>query len=347
MTSLLSDLALFPSLRELNLMKPKILDVSFSRLQGLSESFGKLFNLEIFYASSNLLEGTISEPYLSNHCNCKRLELSSNSLNWNISLDWIPCFQLQVISLSTCDLGPLFPKWLQTQNNYSILDVSLASISDTMPSWFSNLPPMLSYLNPSKKQISRKIQDLSANNVGYIVIDFSYNNFSRPLPRFPQFISELQVNKNHFSGSLNSICKLVSSTILDLSENLLSGEIPNCWNSMSSLRVLNVANKNISGSIPSSLCSSASLSSLYGRNNNLSGHFPASLKNCQGLQVLDFGRNSFSGKIPEWIVTKLAGLGILSLRFNKFSGRIPPSICQLKSIQILDLSGNHLSGRIP
>ncbi|PHT76062.1 hypothetical protein T459_19584 [Capsicum annuum] len=386
MTGSLPDLALFPSLRELHLgsnhfhgmipqglgqlselkildvsfnrlqglpeslgllSKLKILDVSFNRLKGLPESIGKLFDLESFDAPYNLLEGTISESHLSNLCNLKSLNLSSNSLTWNVSLDWIPCFQLQVISLSSCNLGPHFPKWLRTQNRYSILDLSLNNISDTMPSWFSKLPPMLTYLNLSYNQISGKIQDLSSNNVGPIVIDFGYNNFSGSLPRFPQLVSALRVDNNQISGSLSSICEIRSVVTLDLSDNLLSGEIPDCWTVISVPMVLNVANNRISGSIPYSLCYSSSLSSLYVRNNNLSGQFPASLKNCQGLKVLDLGRNTLSGKIPEWIGSKLAYLGILSLRFNEFSGSIPPSICQLQSIQILDLSGNHLSGRIP
>ncbi|XP_049413644.1 receptor-like protein EIX1 [Solanum stenotomum] len=386
MTGSLPDLAFFPSLRELHiqsnhfygmipqglgklselkildvsfnrlqglpdslgqLSKLKILDVSFNRLKGLPESLGQLFDLESFDAPYNLLEGTVSESHLSNLCKLKSLNLSSNSLTWNVSVDWIPCFQLQVISLSSCNLGPNFPKWLQTQNDYSILDLSLNSISDTMPSWFSKLPPMLTYLNLSHNQISGKIQDLSANNIGPIIIDFGYNNFSGPLPTFPQLVSALRIDNNQISGSLNSICKIRSAVTLDLSDNLLSGEIPDCWTRMSVPMVLNLANNHISGSIPYSLCSSTSLSSLYVRNNNLSGQFPASLKNCQGLKVLDLGRNTFSGKIPEWIGTELAYLGILSLRFNEFSGSIPLSICQLQSIQILDLSGNHLSGRIP
>ncbi|XP_019227652.1 PREDICTED: LRR receptor-like serine/threonine-protein kinase FLS2 [Nicotiana attenuata] len=340
MTGSLPDLALFPSLRELHL--------GYNHFHGMiPQGLGQLYNLEIFLAPSNLLEGTISESHLSNLCNLISLNLSSNSLTWNVSLDWVPCFQLQVISLSSCNLGHHFPRWLQTQNNYGYLDISLASISDTMPSWFPRLPPVLTYLNLSYNQISGKIHDLSANIVGPIVIDFSYNNFSGPLPGFPQLVSELRVNNNQFSGSLNSICEIRSATTLDLSENLLSGEIPDCWTLMSVPMILNVANNRISGSIPDSLCSSTTLTSLYMRKNNLSGEFPASLKNCRGLSVLDLGRNTLSGNIPEWIGTKLPYLGILSLRFNKFSGSIPPSICQLQSIQILDLSGNHLSGRIP
>lgn len=158
MTGSLPDLAFFPSLRELHLRsnhfhgmipqvlgqlselkildvsfnrlqglpesleklsKLKILDVSFNRLKGLRESLGKLFDLESFDAPYNLLEGTISESHLSNLCNLKSLNLSSNSLTWNVNVDWIPCFQLQIISLSSCNLGLHFPKWLLNSGSLS------------------------------------------------------------------------------------------------------------------------------------------------------------------------------------------------------------------------------------
>jgi len=73
-------------------------------------------------------------------------------------------------------LGPSFPKWLQNQNNYTVLDISLASISDTLPSWFSDFSPDLKILNLSNNQISGRVSDLIENTYGYRVIDLSSNN---------------------------------------------------------------------------------------------------------------------------------------------------------------------------
>ncbi|MCE5166755.1 hypothetical protein HAX54_025826, partial [Datura stramonium] len=283
--------------------KLKILDISFNRLKDLSESLGQLFNLESFNAPYNLLEALIG----------------------------FHVFNKKLLAFHLVILGLIFQVGFRLKMTTQFC--SLNSISNTMPSWLPKLPPMITYLNISYNQISGKIQDFLDNNVGPVVIDFSSNNFSRPLPRFSQLVGKLHVDNNQFFGSLNSICKIRSSTTLDLFENLLSGEILDCWTLMSVPIILNIANNRISGSIPYSLCSSTSLSSLYVRNNNLSGQFPVSLKKCQGLKVLDLGRNTLSGKIPEWIGTKLAYLGILSLRFNEFSEIIPPSICQLQSIR--------------
>ncbi|WMV36801.1 hypothetical protein MTR67_030186 [Solanum verrucosum] len=334
------------------------LDLSGNDLGQMSSGFGYLNlagsnqSLEYLSFEGNAFTGSLIN--LTRFSYLRELRLLENSLNGIFHESFRQISNLEHLDLSNNQMTGSLPdlaffpslRELHIQSNH-FYGMIPQGISDTMPSWFSKLPPMLTYLNLSYNQISGKIQDLSANNISPIIIDFGYNNFSGPLPTFPQLVSALRIDNNQISGSLNSICKIRSAVTLDLSDNLLSGEIPDCWTLMSVPMVLNLANNHISGSIPYSLCSSTSLSSLYVRNNNLSGQFPASLKTCQGLKVLDLGRNTFSGKIPEWIGTELAYLGILSLRFNGFSGSIPPSICQLQSIQILDLSGNRLSGRIP
>ncbi|MCD7451999.1 hypothetical protein HAX54_014609 [Datura stramonium] len=248
-------------------------------------------------------------------------------------------------------LTDFHPEGIEVQNNFlngtfheSFRQISSLEYLDLSNNQMTGSLPDLA-LFPSLRELHPKTERFTGKFRGQL---FDLESFDAPYnllkvqSRIPSF-QPLQLEK------FKPVFQLLDleSTTLDLSENLLSGEIPDCWGLMSVPIILNIANNRISGSIPYSLCSSTSLSSLYVRNNNLSGQFPASLKNCQGLKVLDLGRNTLSGKIPEWIGTKLAYLGILSLRFNEFSGSIPPSICQLQSIQILDLSGNHLSGRIP
>ncbi|KAK6783888.1 hypothetical protein RDI58_017342 [Solanum bulbocastanum] len=363
MRGALPDLALFPSLRELHLgsnqfqgripqgigqlSQLRILDVSSNRLEGLPESMGKLSNLESFDASYNVLKGTITESHLSNLSSLVDLDLSFNSLALKTSFDWLPPFQLQVISLPSCNLGPSFPKWLQNQHNYTVLDISLASISDTLPSWFSGFPPDLKILNLSNNQISGRVSDLIENTYGYRVIDLSSNNFSGPLPLVPTNVQIFYLHKNQFFGSISSICQSrTSPTSLDLSHNQFSGELPDCWMNMTSLAVLNLAYNNFSGEIPHSLGSLTNLKALYIRQNSFTGTLP-SFSQCQGLQILDLGGNKLTGSIPGWIGTDLLNLRILSLRFNRLHGSIPSIICQLQFLQILDLSANGLSGKIP
>ncbi|CAI9767871.1 unnamed protein product [Fraxinus pennsylvanica] len=115
------------------------LKLSFNQFTRLPEGIEKLSNLEYLGMSSNLLEDTITERYLSNFANLRVLDLSNNSLTFNLSSDWIPPFQLESVQLSYCHLGPHFPNWIQTQNSLEILDISFAGISDVVPHWLGNM----------------------------------------------------------------------------------------------------------------------------------------------------------------------------------------------------------------
>ncbi|KAH0742826.1 hypothetical protein KY290_030819 [Solanum tuberosum] len=288
----------------------------------------QLSNLERFDAFYNVLKGTITESHFSNLSSLVDLDLSFNLLTLNTSFDWVPPFQLQFIRLPSCNMGPFFPKWLQTQNNYTLLDISLANISDMLPSWFSDFPPELKILNLSYNHISGRVHEFIVSKQDYMIIDLSSNNFSGPLPLVPANIQIFYLHKNHFSGSISSICKntIGAATSLDLSRNQFSGEVPNCWMNMSNLSVLNLAYNNFSEKVPLSLGSLTNLEALYIRQNNFRGMLP-SLSQCQLLQILDLGGNKFTGRIPAWIGTDLLKLRILSLRSNKFDGSIPSLIC--------------------
>ncbi|KAK4429702.1 Receptor-like protein EIX2 [Sesamum alatum] len=151
-------------------------------------------------------------------------------------------------------------------------------------------------------------------------------------------------------GSISSICSInyPNLTLLDLSYNQFSGQLPKCWMSMPKLSILNLANNHLSGEVPQSLGpSDCLLLSLQLQSNKLFGELPSSLRNCKHLTMLDVGENQLTGNISPWIGTNLGMLKLLSLRDNEFYGTIPPEVCHLTQIQILDLSRNNISGRIP
>ncbi|XP_011099231.2 receptor kinase-like protein Xa21 [Sesamum indicum] len=333
------------SLRELHLSHNKL-----TGLQGTS--FGQLPKLEILDVSYNFLQGIVSESHFFKLHSLKVLDLSFNSLAFIVTTRvWIPPFQLNVLKLASCYLGPHFPKWVQTQSNISYLDLSSAGISDRVPKWLWDLSPGLQYLNLSRNHISGRVPDLSSKFSGFPTIDISYNNFSGFLPLFNPNSSVLKLSRNMFWGSISSICTInyTKLGLLDLSYNQLSGQLPDCWMSMTKLSILNLANNDISGEIPRTLGQSDCwlLVALQLRSNNLSGELPSNLRNCQTLRLLDVGGNQLMGNVPAWIGTYLTRLMVLSLGDNKFYGTIPPEVCHLTKIQVLDVSRNNISGRIP
>ncbi|KAI3821671.1 hypothetical protein L1987_09240 [Smallanthus sonchifolius] len=336
---LLPDLSVFGSLRELYFER--------NLLHGtLAERLGSLSNLESLGASSNFFQGTISEPHVANLSRLVYLDLSHNSLALELGPDWSPSFQLDVISLSSCELGSSFPGWLKTQKNFSVLDISDAGISDTVPSWFwKSLIPDLRYLNISSNQIHGTVPDLISGKQP--LIDMGSNNFSGSLPMFPRDTVALILNDNTFSGPISSLCNVTTLNRIDLSNNKLSGKLPNCWDSFDRLTILNLENNRFTGAIPDSIGALQFVSMMSMRGNRLTGNMPFSLRNCTGLQLLDLGENELSGTIPEWIDESLSMLLVLSLPSNRFHGTIPTSLCKLTKIQILDLSVNNISGNIP
>ncbi|MBA0561728.1 hypothetical protein Golob_018529, partial [Gossypium lobatum] len=107
---------------------------------------------------------------------------------------------------------------------------------------------------------------------------------------------------------------------LYIDANLLSGEIPDCWNHWF-LNYLDLANNNLTGKIPPSLLH-------------------------KDLRLLNHRKNSIES-VPVWIGDKLSKRMGQCLRSNNFNGHIPHNICDRQSLQNLDLAHNNISGVIP
>ncbi|RWR93797.1 putative LRR receptor-like serine/threonine-protein kinase [Cinnamomum micranthum f. kanehirae] len=331
------------------------------------ESLGQLSNLVSLEMSYNSLEGAISEAHFANLTRLEDLHLSANSLVFNVSPQWIPPFQLKRIGLSSCQLGPQFPSWLQFQRNLSYLDLSHSQISDVIPNWFWNLSSQVSYINISQNLIRGKIP--SSLNFGFeAVVDFSSNRFEGPLPQNWSNIIYLDLSNNSLSGPIDMsfgfieflflsnnslhgsipslICNRSSILILDLSRNNLTGQVPSCFEDFQDFFVLDLSFNNLGGVLPN-VFTSRDLRCLQLSHNNLSGVLPFLIRAQSPLLALDLSGNRLSGSIPRWLGENTSDLVILNLRSNMFHGNIPPQLSLLSSLQILVLANNSLSGKIP
>ncbi|WVZ15586.1 hypothetical protein V8G54_013152, partial [Vigna mungo] len=341
----LPDLSIFSSLKSLYLAANKLNgefpnDIQFPH------------QLEELFIQSNSLKGVLSDYQFANLSKLNSLDLSGNSLlSLTFTQNWVPPFQLRKIGLQSCILGPTFPKWLQTQNEFRDLDISNAGISDMVPKWFWTKLALRKWvsLNISCNSLHGMIPNFPTKNP-YSSLILGSNQFEGPIPPFLRSSTLLDLSKNKFSGSLSFLC--VGDPIgilyqLDLSNNNLSGQIPVCWSHFKSLAFLDLSQNQLSGKIPTSMGSLFDLQALILRNNNLTNDIPFSLSNCTNLVMIDVAENNLSGSIPTWIGSNLGNLQYLSLRRNHFQGNLPLQICYLRNIQLLDLSLNNLSGRIP
>ncbi|KAL7595938.1 hypothetical protein Lser_V15G29220 [Lactuca serriola] len=283
-------------------------------------------NLSTLDLSGNMLDGI--PKYLVNLSSLYSLDFNNNS-----AVVKFPDFLNNLhLDLSFCNLGPHFPRWIQTLKNLTRLDISNTRISDTVPPEFWNM--QLSYLNLSANNISGEVPDLSSSFA--VMIDLSCNSFNGPIPHLPPRLASLNLSRNKFSGGIFFVCQFVDVLL----------EFLDLWH-FKQLKIRNQGHNSLFGKLPVSVASLINLEVLYLYKNNFSGELPLSLKNCTKLNFLDLGANGFSGNMPAWIGENLSGLYGLILRSNNFFGTIPLQLCQLPNLQILDFSRNNLHGSIP
>ncbi|KAH0449957.1 hypothetical protein IEQ34_020649 [Dendrobium chrysotoxum] len=117
---------------------------------------------------------------------------------------------------------------------------------------------------------------------------------------------------------------LDSTGYLQLSGNLLSGEIPSSISQMDRLSILNIENNKLSGGLPPTI-GNLPLILLNVSNNQFSGSIPAELSEIQCLQILDLSYNNFSGEFPASL-NNISDLNKFNVSFNPLLyGAIPMS----------------------
>ncbi|TVT96842.1 hypothetical protein EJB05_57917, partial [Eragrostis curvula] len=321
------------------------LDLSNNQITGeVPSEIGTLTNLTDLYLDGNNFTGLVTHELLSGLKSLTELDLSGNSLKIVVDPEWLPPFRLQYASFSSCEMGPQFPSWLQSQVDILELHISGVAIFDTLPDWFCTTFSNAWKLNmpnngingtlPTNMEVMTSLERLHLNSnqlTGHIpklpgglsTLDISWNSLSGSLPsNFPLGISDLRLFSNFISGHIpESMCQLQNLQIIDLANNILEGGLPHCFQS-------------------------EFLEMIIIGNNKSSGRFPSCLQQQTNIYILDLERNNFIGELPVWI-GDMGNIEILRLGYNDFSGSIPATITNLTKLLHLDLAANRMSGVLP
>jgi Leucine-rich repeat (LRR) protein len=337
-----------------NLTQLRFLDVAANEFHGqISNSLFNLKNLEVLDLSENYLNDIVQFDEFVKLNYLTSLDISGNELLLVTKEPDANATRQDFVALgfSSCNLSE-FPNFLRNQHGLVYLNMSNNKIHGQVPEWM---------LNTSTESL--QILDLSNNFlIGFgqhpvflpwtslAFLDLSSNMLQGSLPIPPVSTQFFHISNNSLTGNIPELfCNLSSLEVLDLANNNFSGSLPRCLDNFGAyLSVLDLRWNKFQGSIPESWIKGGSLVLINFSQNKFQGHIPRSLAKCTVLKVLDLRDNQFIDIFPFWL-GHLPNLEVLILRSNKFNGpiRTPQTYLKFPNMRILDISYNNFMGKLP
>ncbi|CAI0554481.1 unnamed protein product [Linum tenue] len=326
--------------------------VNVFRQLTIPASIGNLKSLDTLLLENCSLLGSIPAS-IGNLTSLTYLDLRDNSLSGKFPDILSNLVRLQHLSLRCNKISGWFPDVFgNLSQELTLLDVSSNNFTGPIPSLIFNLP-QLQYLHLHHNFLTSMAILLPSHTEKLEFLDISYNMIEGPLsiPWSPS-LSYLSVANNKFAGRIpyRMICNLTILSVINLSNNNLSGEIPACLTNLIQLSTLQLRMNNLHGSFPSVFGNMSSLENLDLNGNTLGGSLSQSLTACKKLEVLDVGNNEISGVFPHWL-SSLPVLKVLILHSNSFHGPITTEsmnpVDGFSMLRILDISHNYFDGLLP
>ncbi|XP_059666497.1 LRR receptor-like serine/threonine-protein kinase GHR1 [Cornus florida] len=378
------------------------LNLSLNRFtKKIPKGFEAMTNLQVLDLHGNMLDGSLDEEFflLSSaiHVDLSgNLLVTSDSMKQKVQLgisDTIKYLNLSHNQLTGSLVSSGEP---QSFGNLKVLDLSFNQLSGELPGFdfvydlqvvklsnnrFSGFIPndllkgdslVLTELDLSGNNLTGPISMITSTTLR--ILNLSSNGLSGELPLLTGSCEVLDLSKNQFGGNLTKLAKWANIEFLDLSENRLTGSIPEMTSQFLRLNYLNLSHNSLSSSLPkvimqfpkltvldlsfnqfngpllTTLLSLPTLQELHLENNLLVGSIdftPKSIGSTEpSLRVLDLSHNRLNGYFPGEFGS-LTGLQMLSLAGNNFSGSLPTSMTEISSLSSLDISQNHFTGPLP
>ncbi|GAV84330.1 Pkinase domain-containing protein/LRR_1 domain-containing protein/LRR_6 domain-containing protein/LRR_8 domain-containing protein [Cephalotus follicularis] len=298
------------------------LDLSFNSLTGnIPSSLGSLFKLRDLKLWLNQLHGEIPQDLMYIQT-LETLILDFNELTGPVPSGLSNCTSLIWISLSNNRLSGEIPGWIGELSNLAILKLSNNSFSGRIPPelgdsrsliWLDLNTNLLNGTIPP--ELFKQSGNISPHSITGKRYSYLKNDGSKQCHGAGNLLEFAGIRPEHLSRiSSRSPCNFTrvynghtqptfnyngSMIFLDISYNMLSGNIPKEIGVMSYLYILYLGHNNLSGAIPQELGSLRDLNILDLSSNRLEGTIPQSMTGLTLLTEINLSNNNLTGMIPE------------------------------------------------
>ncbi|KAK6155514.1 hypothetical protein DH2020_009762 [Rehmannia glutinosa] len=259
-------------------------------------------SLSVLTLGDNLLTGSFPTEIIK--CNSlTRVILRNNLLHGSIPHDMWTKSSISYFDLrGTCSI----PREFGMLQNLEVLRISSNRLTGEIPHQLSHCP-RITELDLSKNELSGNVPSEIISSLTLKIIRFQDNKLTGLIANSftsSQNLHELQLGNNLLEGQIPCSLSKVHhfSTLLNLSMNRLSGEIPKCLGNLDKLEILDISSNNLSGEIPSETNNMVSLSFVNISFNHLSGQISAGW-----VKILDLNPESTLGNPRLCSITSNCG----------------------------------------
>ncbi|KAI9128318.1 hypothetical protein K1719_001311 [Acacia pycnantha] len=294
-----------------------LLDLSSNQLFGVLPDCWKYFESLLFLdVANNSLFGKIPTS-MGSLIKLTSLHLGFNKFSGELPLSLNKCTELEVFDVVQNNISGLIPSWIGDGLQKLRVLILRSNI------FFGNLAPNI--CNLSQLQI----------------LDLSMNNISGSLPNCLNHLSAMANQTN-----LDATIRVESSSYVskdDIATLVWKGKASKYQSILGLVKSIDLSSNMLIGEIPSELMDLVGLVSLNISINMFNGSIPTNIGKLKSLDFLDLSRNHLSGHIPSEL-SQIDRLSVMYLSYNNLSGEIPLGT-QLQSFDPSAYTGNaHLCG---
>ncbi|XP_054820109.1 probable inactive receptor kinase At5g10020 [Prosopis cineraria] len=307
--------------------------------------------------SSNRFSGSLdlglgNSSFLSS---IQYLNVSHNSLTGDLfAHDGMPYLDsLEIFDASNNQLVGNIPSFTFVVS-LRILRLGCNQLSGSLPEGLlKESSMMLSELDLSQNKLEGPVGSITS--VTLKKLNLSSNKLSGPLPFKVGHCAIIDLSNNMLSGNLSRIQYWGNYVeVIQLSSNSLTGMLPNQTTQFLRLTELKISNNLLEGSLPLVLGTYPELKEIDISHNLLSGVLLSSFFTSTKLTDLNLSHNNISGpiyfqQIPDnpQVYAENSSLVSVDLSYNNLSGHLPAEISKLHNLASLNLCNNKFDGIIP